>query len=333
MYIEENCDQCGDCFVKCQWIEADEAQAITWIQQLRAGEHAEVLDKCITCYACNEYCPTNANPFDLIAKLQEKYQTLVPSSTVSQLEEQYIFKGDLKNVPQADRILSLCVFSKTDAHLMQGQLYDLPTVAGKPYFCWVMFSHTCGESIQKKHAQEFVDRLAQTKAKEVICFHDDCYTMLAKLTPDYGIDVPFRPIHLSEYLVEYLTQHKSEIKPLNLDIAYNRPCASRFTPEKEHFIDKLFELVGANRVKRLYDRENALCCAGTKMMLMGADPKQDQVKNFEDAKQAGAKAMVCLCPICMHSFAMTSQEQNLPLMFIGDLARMALGEIEFPIPH
>jgi Fe-S oxidoreductase len=331
MYIAENCQQCGDCFVNCQWIDADQTQAIAWIKQLRAGEHAEVLDKCITCYACNETCPNLANPFDLIAVLQEKYHTPVSESTVSQMEQRYLFSGDLKAVPHADRILSLCVFNKTDAHLIQGPIYNLPQVSGKPYFCWVLFSHMAGESVQRKHARELVDRLAQTGAKEVVCFHDDCYAMLAKLAPDYGIEMPFRPIHLSQYLVEYLTEHQSAIKPLNLDIAYSRPCASRFTPEKEPFIDKLFELIGVHRVQRTYDRENALCCGGAKLMLSGVNPKPDQEKNFVDAKQAGAQAMVCLCPMCLHSFSIVAAEQQLPLIFIGDLARMALGEIEVPV--
>jgi Fe-S oxidoreductase len=331
MYIRDNCDQCGDCFVECQWVEADKDQAIEWINQLRDGENADILNQCITCYACNEICPNDANPFDLIAELQEKYHVPVAEASVNQMEQQYLFTGELKDVPQADRVLSLCVFSKSDAHLIQGELYDLPRVAGKPYFCWVLFSHASGESVQHKHAAEFVNRLAQTGAKEIICFHDDCYTMLAKLAPDYGIDVPFRPVHLSEYLVEFLKKNRSRIKPLNIDIAYNRPCASRYTPEKEHFIDELFELVGVNRVKRQYDREKALCCAGTKMMLAGEDPRSDQEKNFEDARNAGAKAMVCLCPICMHSFSLIAAEQKIPLIFLGDLARMALGEIEVPI--
>lgn len=328
MYIAENCKQCGDCFVKCQWIDADKSQAIRWMNELRKGDHAEVIDRCITCYACNEYCPNNANPFDLIAELQEKYHTPVAESTVQQMEQHYLFKGDLKAVPTAERVMSLCVFSRSDAHLIQGELFDLPTIAGKPYFCWVLFSHMSGESIQKKHAQEMVDRLAQTGAKEVICFHDDCFTMLDKLAPQYGVEVPFRPIHLSEYLVEFLSTNQSRINKLNMEVAYNRPCASRFTPEKEHFVDEFFELIGVKRVQREFDRDKALCCGGTKMMLTGENPKPDQERNFDDAIQAGAKAMVCLCPMCMHSFSTISAEKQLPLLFISDLARMALGEIE-----
>ncbi len=331
MFIAEKCDLCGDCFVECQWIDVDREQSILWMDEIIAGKNSDVLEKCLTCYACNEYCTRGANPFDLIAELQDQYQTLVPKEAAETMEQNYIFSGELNKQPPADRIMSICVFGKTDAHLIQGDLYNLPQVSGKPYFCWVMFSHMGAESIQKKHAQEFVDRLAETGAKEIVCFHDDCYSMLAKIAPDYGVDIPFRPIHLSEYLVEYLKENRDRIKPLNIDIAYNRPCASRYTPDKEHFIDEIFELTGVNRVKRVYDRENALCCAGSKMMLGKGDPKPDQEKNFNDAKDAGAKAMVCLCPVCMHSFSLTATEMQMPLIFLGDIVRMALGELDCPV--
>ena len=99
MYFQEKCDLCGDCFVNCQWIEVEKEQAIAWMEQLRDGKHAEVLDKCITCYACNETCPNDANPFDLIAELQDKYHTPVTEDAVNQMEEHYQFSGELKGIP------------------------------------------------------------------------------------------------------------------------------------------------------------------------------------------------------------------------------------------
>ena len=326
MFKRERCDLCGDCLVDCQWMDVERSQAVEWIKAMISGESTPVLDRCITCYACNEICPQGANPFDLIAKLQEKYRSLSSEESASAEEARYAFSQELKDYPRAERVMSLCVFGKTDADLIQGELYDLPRIGGKPYFCWVLFSHIGAESIQKKHAQELVDRLAMTGAKEVVCFHDDCYAMLARLAPNYGIEVPFRPVHLSEYLVEYLKTNKNRIKPINMNVAYQRPCASRFTVEKERFIDELFELVGANRVERAFDRENALCCAGIKMALGKGDPRPDQEKNIRDAKDAGAQAMVCLCPMCMHSLSDVAREHELPLIFIGDLVRMAIGE-------
>jgi Fe-S oxidoreductase len=323
----EQCNLCGDCLVHCQWMDVELEQAITWKKKMNSGEYVPALDSCITCYACNEVCPQDANPFDLIAELQEKYCQFLPEESVAATEQQYTFSGDLRDIPKADRVMTTCVFGKNEADLIQGELYDLPKVGGKPYFCWVLFSHMGTESIQKKHAQELVSRLSKTCAKEVVCFHDDCYAMLARLAPDYGIDVPFRPVHLAEYLVEYLKNNIDRIKPVNFDIAYQRPCASRHTPEKEHFIDELFELVGVRRVERSYDRENALCCASVKLLLGIGDPTQDQEKNILDAKESGAQAMVYLCPMCRNNLSAAGQKNNLPFIFIGDIVRMALGEL------
>lgn len=329
MFQQERCNLCGDCLVDCPWMDADRGQATAWMEAMMRGERTPAVDGCITCYACNETCPQGANPFDLIAELQEKYRSLSTEESAGAQEARFVFAQELTDYPKADRVMSVCVFGKTDADLIQGELYDLPRVAGKPYFCWVLFSHIGAESIQKKHAREFVDRLAMTGAKEVVCFHDDCYAMLARLAPDYGIDVPFRPVHLAEYLVSYLKANAHRIRPLDMAVAYQRPCASRHTPEKEHFIDELFDLVGVRRVARTYDREKALCCAGIKFALGKGDPRPDQEKNLRDAKDAGARAMVCLCPMCIHALADVAREQEMPLIFLGDLARMALGEKKF----
>jgi Fe-S oxidoreductase len=329
MFHKERCDLCGDCLVKCQWIEADTAKAALWMAQMMDGARTPVIDQCITCYACNEICPTRANPFDLIAGLQEKFQR-VSKEIIDMTEAKFTFTGELTDLPKADRIMNICVFGKTDGHLMKGELYDLPKIGGKPFFCWILFSHMGAESVQHQHAQEFVDRLAATGAKEIVCFHDDCYAMLAGMAPEYGIEVPFRVIHLSEYLVEYLTANKNRITPLNLKIAYQRPCASRHTPEKEHFIDQLFALCGVTRVERTFDRENAKCCAAVKLLLDAGDPGPDVAENIMDAVTAGAAAIVCLCPMCMHSLEAAAGENQLPVIFLGDIARMALGEIPVP---
>lgn len=331
MFKPDLCNLCGDCLVECQWIDLERDQAIASLRAMIDGEETAVLKQCITCYACNEICPQNARPFDLIAELQEQYHVFLDEETARIEEAKYVFAGELEGLPRSERVMTTCVFAKTDASLLQGELYDLPRVGGKPYYCWVLFSHWGAESIQRKHAQELVDRLAMTGAKEIVCFHDDCYAMLATLAPEYGIEVPFRPVHLSEYLVDYLHANKDRIKPLNMQIAYQRPCASRYTPEKEHYIDELFELTGVTRVRRTYDREKALCCASIKLLLGNGDPVPDQEKNIIDARESGARAMVCLCPMCIHNLSPVAQKHGMPLIFLSDIARMALGEIQSPL--
>lgn len=330
MFRQERCDLCGQCLIRCHWIGAEPGQAVQWMKAMIAGEPTPVLGRCITCFACNEFCPTGADPFDLFAGLQKRYRVFATEEAAAKEEEKYRFSGDLKGLPRALRLMTTCVFGKTEAHLLQGSLYDLPRVGGKPFYCWLLFGHWGAESIQRKHARDLVERLAATGAEEVVCFHDDCYAMLAKLAPEYGVNVPFRPVHLSEHLVECLRRRADSIRPLNIRVAYQRPCASRFTPEKEPFIDELFGLMGVRRVDRQFDREEALCCAGIMLLLGNGDPRPHQEQNIRDAKAAGAQAMVCLCPMCIHNLSGVAAEHGLPLIFIGDLARMAIGEIPVP---
>ncbi len=328
MFKQELCNLCGDCLVECQWIDADRDQAIEWMQLMIAGEKTPVLQQCITCYACNEICLQDANPFDLLASLQEKYHVFLSEEIATVEEAKNVFTRELTGYPQAKTVMTVCAFEKTHSHLIQGELYELPRVGGKPYSCWMLFSHWGAQSIQRKHVQEMVDRLALTGADEVVCFHDDCYAVLTAMAPEFGIEVPFRPVHLAEHLVRYLQSNKHRIQPLDIDIAYQRPCASRHTLEKEHFVDELFELVGARRVERVYDRKQAMCCASIMLLLGNGDPRPHQEKNVLDAKQNGASAIVCLCPMCIGNLSQVAAEYDMPLIFLGDIARMALGEIE-----
>lgn len=328
MFKRDLCDLCGDCLVECQWIHVKRNQAVEWMKMMIDGEPSPMLHQCITCYACNEICPQGADPFDLFSDLQERLNAFGLKDAARDEEEKYIFTGELKDTPQTDRVMSTCVFEKTDGNLIQGQLYNLPRVGGKPYYCWMLFSHMGVESIQKQHARDLVDRLASTGAREIVCFHDDCYAMLARFAPEYGIDVPFRPMHFFEYLVEYFQKNRDRVRPLNMEIAYQRPCASRHTPEKEQFLDTFLALAGVRRVDRKYDRKKALCCAAIQLMLGNGDPRPAQEKNIFDAKENGAQAMVCLCPMCMHNLSPIAREHGMPLVFIGDIARMALGEID-----
>jgi hypothetical protein len=154
--------------------------------------------------------------------------------------------------------------------------------------------------------------------------------MLVRIAPEYGAQVPFQRVLLSEYLVGYLEANVQRIEVLNFDLAYQRPCASRQTSEKGHFLDELFELTGVRQVERTYDRQEAVCCRGAKFFLGMEDPKPDQQKNILDAKWAGAEAVVRPCSMCVQLLAEVAAEQGMPLIFLGDLARMALGELASP---
>jgi len=187
----------------------------------------------------------------------------------------------------------------------------------------------CRASLIKQNAQRFVDKLTGLGAKEIVLLHDDCYSMLTKKLQDYNIKVPFKPIHIIDYLLNYLGEHRKSITKVGKKIAYQRPCGSRYTSAKEQMLDELFELIGVERVVREYDRENALCCG---FLPNRPNPKRGleiQNRNLIDAKEHGARVWYFFVHV---SYDIRSDEPGLNLspIFLTDLCRMALGEKSFP---
>lgn len=333
MFDESKCDRCGDCLVRCQYVDYDREKAIQGITSLIESKDAEILKECTTCMACNEYCTKGANPYDLMVQLQEEKgilpvleETLKRFETHGNLPSQ-VTKGD-PNKPA----LSLCIMKRRIPDVaFQGQMFDGLTIAqGGRYFCYIVYLHTARESLFRKGVQQFVDSLASLKAKEVVLIHDDCYSTLTNKAPEYGVKVPFQPVHIVEYMLNYLKEHPRSVTRLNKKIAYQRPCISRYAPDLEPMLDEFFQVIGVHRVPRKYDRQDALCCGG---LFMDKDPERGlrfQDKNITDAQGYGAEAMVLQCPYCWSRLSQPCRERGLPPIFITDLARMALGEQPFP---
>ncbi len=332
MFDETRCDRCGDCLVRCLYVDYDRERAAFEIDELIAGRPAPILSSCITCLACNEYCPTGARPFDLILERQEQFRSLgITPEMLAAEEARYAATGEVRVLENQGRVLSACVFSSTDAELFQGRLFEgLPTVRGRHFFCYILFDHLGAGSVTRRHAQAFVDSLAATGAQEVILFHDDCYGMLVDRAPQFGIKVPFRPVHVVEYLRDYLEVHRLDISPLGLRVAYQRPCASRMSPGKEDAVDAVLGLIGVERVQRRYDRERSLCCGLAATMFSPQVAPVIRQRNLDDAVEAGAEAMCYLCPMCRRGLADDARAHGLAGYHIIELVRMALGELPVP---
>ena len=189
MWHQEKCDLCGDCLVRCQYVDYDKEKAVQQIQELMEGRPADVLKQCVTCCACNEYCPTGANPFDLINGLQEIHNSLpIP-------EKMRKFMGAGATVPSAlakgdegKPALSLCAMEwalPDDA--VGGQMFEGMTIAkGGEYFCYLGYVHIGMDSPLKENAQGFIDSLASLGLGEIVFIHDDCYSMISKM-PEYNV--------------------------------------------------------------------------------------------------------------------------------------------------
>ena len=73
-YDPDICVRCEtlDCLTRCQYMDLDLESARRERRRILNGEDSRVLQDCVTCYACEEYCPFDNHPFYLIVDRQEE---------------------------------------------------------------------------------------------------------------------------------------------------------------------------------------------------------------------------------------------------------------------
>jgi Fe-S oxidoreductase len=338
-FDENKCLKCRtqDCLIKCQYIDIDKKSAKEEILKIAHGEDSFVLHKCVTCYACEEYCPFNNHPFYLIVEKQEELD-------IPPLPRPIIKRGvnigiPFRGEPVIEKVnspsLLMGVFSDL-MFLIQGKLFEgLPVISADPrkmfhYFCQLMYLHYGRTSVIKDRLPKIIETIAKHGVNEVICFHDECHGTYTSYCQAVGIEVPFTSIHLFEYLYNRLNELKDEIKPVNLKVAYQRPCSSRLSSDKHHFVQDIFDLIGAEAVEREYVDENALCCGGTiqGQRQEGSRKRAAEVqrRNIEDMKNAGAEVCVFNCPACYSTMGQMVRRNGIKPIFMSDLCRLAIGE-------
>ena len=338
-FDESKCYACDthDCLTRCQYMSIDNETAKAEMEKIINNEDSFVLHDCATCYACEEYCKRGNHPFYLIVQRQEELNVLpLPDPLIKRGVQLGIpFRGE----PEIEEIegiaLNLGVFSNLSG-FTRGKLFEnLTIMSADPrkmfhYFCQLMYLHFGRTSVINERLEGIIDTIAAHKVKEIVHFHDECYGTYTHYAPAFGIDVPFKSIHLFEFLYNRLLELKDDIKPLNFKVAYQRPCSSRLSSDKYQFVDKIFDLIGVDHVKREFIGENAICCGGT---ILGQKKKGSrrlaldlQQKNIDDMKKAGAQICVFNCPACVETLGKKVAQNGLMPMFMSDLCRLAIGE-------
>ncbi|NHJ26317.1 MAG: (Fe-S)-binding protein [Candidatus Lokiarchaeota archaeon] len=334
MFDSSHCAECEniDCLTRCQWIEfknVDEARAEK--NKLIKNGNSRVLSECVTCFACDEYCPYDSHPFDLIVELQEKYNSLnidpkLLSNIIKQMEPPEELR--IKEIDPDKPVFHKCTFSRMNEEEMKGQMFEnLQYISGRAFFCNLEYHHLARDSIIRERLPIIMENIKKHGIKELICWHDECYGLWTSYCQRNNIEVPFKPIHIYEYVYNYLKDHESEITKLNIKIAYQRSCSNRFIPETDEWVDKICNLIGVERVPRKYDRENALCCAGAFSWFGKGDLiRPTHNKNVDDMVNYGAEACIYTCPMCKEVLGSKVERKGLKNYLLSDLARMALGE-------
>ena len=339
MWDASKCDLCGDCLVKCRYVDYDKEKAVSEMKLLMAGKAADILNGCITCNACFENCPTGADPANLIFKMQEKIGTspiavnakslldgLAAGLKVDNGDSQLIEGDPDKPVLSFDSFQ----FRQFPEGTLESRLFKgMTIVRGAKYMSLVGLVHMGGESFAERYGRKVIDKLAEL-GKNIVYLHNEGYVLAHVKAKELDIKVPFKYMHLFEYLRDYLRNNQSDITRLDKKVAFQPNCATRWLPEQDVWLDEIFELIGVERPSRQYEGVNVLCCSGP---IVGSNKKlavEIQESNVKDAIDCGAEAMITICPICDAVMRRSTSQFGLNKIFITDLCRMALGEIPWP---
>lgn len=343
-FDSEKCLRCPSqaCLVKCAFIDIEKEAAKEEIVKIARGEDSFVLRQCVTCYACEEYCTMGNHPFYLIVERQEALnRPPVPFPLIKRAVNLGVpFRGEPERAEINGPVINMGAFAELTG-LVQGRLFEnLPVISSDPrkmfhYFCQLMYLHYARSSVINQRLPGIIATIVRHKPTDVICFHDECYGTYTSYCKALGIDVPFKPVHLFEFLHHRLQELRDFVKPLNVKAAYQRPCSSRLSPDKHGFVQKIFDLIGVERTEREYEDENALCCAGTIQGQRNAGSRKRaadiQKRNVEDMKEHGAEICVFNCPACYRTLGSLVTEAGIRPMHMSELCRLAIGEKPAPV--
>ena len=331
-FNESICATCpsADCLLRCQYMEFEKNEAHEEMMRIVKGEDSRVLQGCVTCYACEEYCKRGNHPFYLICeRREEKGIYTAPRPITNQWINMTQMQGKQMVGSVKDQALSSCFIPQLGG-LGSGEIFKdvAPAIVlGAEFMCPAVHTHFAKMSVIKERLPVVIDNFDKLGAKEVICLHDECYGTYTSIAPAYGMEVPFKPIYYMDFLLDRLKELKDKIRPLNVKAAYQRPCSNRLIPHKYHLVKDILDLIGVQLPDRVYQVENCLCCAEILRSISGYRLAHDvQQRNIDDMLEAGAAYCVFNCPACQWALSDKVAKKGLKPIHIIDLCKMAIGE-------
>jgi Fe-S oxidoreductase len=223
------------------------------------------------------------------------------------------------------------LFTQFPEGTLQSRMFKgMTVVRGKKYASLVGMGHMGGESLAERYGQKVIEGLAEL-GKDIVYIHNEGYVLAHVKAKELGIHVPYRYMHLFEYMRDYLKNNQNDITKLNKKVAYQPNCAVRWIPEQDVWLNEIFELIGVMRVSRKYEGLNALCCGGPALAVNKEQALNIQNDNINDAIENHAEAMITICPMCDAVMRDQTSKAGLPKIFITDLCRISLGEVSWPV--
>jgi Fe-S oxidoreductase len=323
--------------------------------RLLSGQRTRALRACTSCLACNQFCPEDCSPANLILdRWHSAYvQEGLPARTIHFLpharpnfrtgivarlpdDERAAVIRWRRDEPAREFLYTGCNLITTP-YLTVSRLFEGVEIRGGLDYC-------CGEMLFRMGLYEAVEQVAcrlthwfqRLGAKRVYLVCTAGLNMLRNVLPQFGAD--FGGIEFLPYLQVLLHQLKrgalGEIRPLDMAVTVQDSCHTRIV--KPGFADlprQLLELIGVKVREAPLHRDEQLCCGigGGFSHASAYHPIDLLLSARATSRNHGRTPADATCVYCsgcleMMSVARFANPNRRPVFHLLELLQIALGE-------
>ena len=349
--ITEYCKKCGMCLSHCPIYEAsDRLESVSPRGKLIIGlgllsgelKLDEILShklmSCVLCSECVDFCPAGLDIPNLIlgARISSKVYEALPES-LAKVIENIKTKGTPhgKDVTEKSKWFDLvgevekegdvllwsgCTSALTNPNLVATAYKLLKKLEGGSVTalrnepcCYAMYVYTGNLDAYKEEILKVIERVKEAKAKVLVSLCPACTRSFRIYSKLVGIELPFRVLHVSEYLHEKLVKDGKKIAlPNPLTAAYHDPCTLvRGLGVK----DKQREVLSSiENLKWLEMKGTRNCCGGGGAYGLYQPDWSAKIssRRLKDVPE-GVKTIITTCPTCEATFKKAIKRENLDI--------------------
>ena len=155
----------------------------------------------------------------------------------------------------------------------------------------------------KKLAEHNINAIKESGAKTVITTCAECYRTFKIDYPTYIGPLPFKVLHITEFLIDIISQGKLNFKKTRKKVTFQDPCRlGRHLGMYEQPRMVLSSVPELSLVEMERNQQSAICCGTSGWMNCDAISKRIQSYRLKSAQQTGADLLVTGCPKCYIHF-------------------------------
>jgi Fe-S oxidoreductase len=327
----EDCTLCGDCLARCEYIDFSRDEAVEEVKGLIDGRPSRKLQKgCISCYACNAFCPQDCRPYELITRnwferykhkgLPVRASYLMPSSFPNfrtdvvknmSAREQEMLRRWSNTPPEGELVLYPGCNLMTLPHLVDAGFMQGVTISGDWDLC-------CGEMFFRMGLFDAVERTARKltehyRGREIgkmLFTCPACLNMFRNVLPDqFGAEFSFETEYLGSYLLARMQESGQPARRLERKVTVHDSCHARILGDEVLKTSRdLFTWMGLEIKEMDHSGLQGYCCGAAAgcNRYSPFDIIFSAMRELWEAQKTGARDLALYCTGCQITLSLCS---------------------------